>query len=129
MSGIACRARSSHRMQGQTREPVVKLHTDLCSMCALLLKYLIIWLSGVAIIRCVDFTLWLLEECVEGCSCDLVCMAGLGNMAGSNEGVCCSRAGNVGLYQGVRPTVAPQPVSQQLKQNASYVNVVKMLRH
>ena len=129
MSGIAHRARNSHRMQGQTLEPVVKLHTDLRSMCALLLKYLIIWLSGVAIIRCADFTLRLLEECVEGCSCDLVCMAGLGNMAGSNEGVCCSRAGNVGMYQDVRPTAVPQPVSQQLKQNASYVNDVQIVRH
>ena len=42
---------------------------------------------------------------MEGCSCDLVCMAVLGNMAGSNEGICRPRAGNVGLYQGVRPTV------------------------
>ena len=36
---------------------------------------------------------------MEGFSCDLVCMAGLGNMAGSNEAICCPRAGNVGLYQ------------------------------
>ena len=42
---------------------------------------------------------------MEGCSCDLVCMADLGNMAGSNKGICRPRAGNVGLYQGVRPTV------------------------
>ena len=41
---------------------------------------------------------------MEGCSCDLVCMVGLGNMAGSNEEICCPRAGNVGLYQGVSPT-------------------------
>ena len=52
---------------------------------------------------------------MEGCSCELVCMSGLGNTAGSNEGICCPIAGNVGLYQGVRPTAVLQPVSQQLK--------------
>ena len=66
---------------------------------------------------------------MEGCSCDLVCMAGLGNMAGSNEAICCLRAGNVGLYQSVRPTAVLQPVSQQLKQSANYVNDVQVVRH
>ena len=66
---------------------------------------------------------------MEGCSCDLVCMAGLGNMAGWNEGILSPRAGNVGLYRGVRPTTVLQLVSQQLKQNANYVNDVQIVRH